>query len=77
MMDGNTTTTAEAAAIINETFSLLLLCLSAPPSVLLDDKGDHVWKLIAPAFALATMAACPVCRHSRFVVCLSSKNPTV
>jgi len=56
MMDGNMTTTAAAAAVIvNETFSLLLLCLSISPSLLLDDEGDHVWKLIAPAITLAVM----------------------
>jgi len=60
-MAGYATTAAAAAAVvaINGTISLLRLCLSAPPSqfqgVEVRIGVDLVWKLIAPAIAVAVM----------------------
>jgi len=61
-MAGNLTLAAAAVAAValNETFALLRLCLSAPPSHFQnDDVGieiNQAWKLIAPAIVVAVMA---------------------
>jgi len=61
-MAGNLTLAAAAAVAVvalNETSTLLRLCLSAPPSHFQgDDVGNEInqaWKLIAPAIVVAAM----------------------